>query len=47
MITCRYCHRVITLVNGRWIDPEATGDDSVWRETCEEHDTFEAEHLPE
>lgn len=25
-------------------DPEATGDDAVWRETCDSHDTFTAEH---
>lgn len=44
---CRYCGR--TIVNDPtygWIDPEATGDDSVWRETCDEHDTFIAEHAP-
>lgn len=29
-----------------WIDPEATGDDSIWRETCDAHDTFVAEHEP-
>ena len=43
---CRHCGRSIALVDGRWIDPEATGDDSVWRETCDEHDTFTAEHEP-
>jgi len=34
-------------VNGQWINPEATGDDSIWRETCEDHDTFIADHEPE
>lgn len=43
---CAYCRRRIVLVDGRWIDPEATGDDSIWRETCDEHDTFVAEHEP-
>lgn len=47
MITCKHCQREIELVDGRWIDPEATGDDSVWRETCDSHDTFEAEHEPD
>lgn len=42
---CRHCGRpVVQDAEGRWIDPEATGDDSVWRETCDRHDTFTAEH---
>lgn len=45
--TCRHCSRHIEQVEGRWIDPEATGDDSVWRETCDSHDTFTADHEPE
>lgn len=44
--TCRHCGRSIILDGDRWVDPEATGDDEVWRETCEDHDTFEAEHEP-
>lgn len=44
--TCQHCGRRILNEDGRWIDPEATGDDSVWRETCESHDTFPAEHEP-
>jgi hypothetical protein len=45
--TCRYCHRDIVLEAGYWIDPEATGDDSIWRETCDEHtDDFLAYHEP-
>jgi hypothetical protein len=45
--TCQHCFRTITTDNdGRWIDPLATGDDSMWRETCDEHDTFTAEHEP-
>lgn len=45
---CRYCGRTILLydVNDGWIDPNATGDDGVWRETCDAHDTFTAEHEP-
>lgn len=47
MTTCRHCSRRIEKVEGLWIDPEATGDDSVWRETCDRHDTFEAQHEPD
>jgi hypothetical protein len=43
---CRHCSRRIVLDNGLWVDPEATGDDSVWRETCDAHDTFIADHEP-
>lgn len=47
MTTCRHCGRRITNDDGLgWIDPEATGDDSIWRETCDAHDTFEAQHEP-
>lgn len=24
----------------------AAGDDAVWRETCDQHDTFQADHEP-
>jgi hypothetical protein len=34
------------LESGEWVDPEATGDDSIWREVCDSHDTFTAEHEP-
>lgn len=43
---CRHCGRGIVLEDGVWIDPEATGDDAIWRETCDAHDTFTAEHEP-
>lgn len=43
---CRHCHRSIVNVDGAWVDPEATGDDHVWRETCDAHDTFTADHEP-
>lgn len=47
MTTCKHCDRVIVLDNVKgWIDPQANGDDSVWRETCDSHDTFTAEHEP-
>jgi hypothetical protein len=45
--TCRHCGQGIVLSEGVWMDPEATGDDSIWRETCGSHDTFTAEHEPE
>lgn len=44
--TCRHCNRRIVLRNGSWIDPQATGGDWVWRETCDAHDTFVADHEP-
>jgi hypothetical protein len=45
--TCRHCGRGIELdSDGRWVNPDAHGDDSIWRETCEDHDTFAAEHEP-
>lgn len=44
--TCRHCGRPIVFSDGLWIDPEASGDDIVWRETCDSHDTFTAEHEP-
>lgn len=43
---CKHCGRTITKINDAWVDEEATGDDSVWRETCDSHDTFTAEHEP-
>lgn len=47
MATCRNCNRSVVNENGTWIDPEATGDDIVWRETCEASTTFTAEHEPD
>lgn len=45
--TCKHCGRTITHEDGAWVDPNATGDDAVWRETCDSHDTRTAEHEPE
>lgn len=45
--TCRHCSRQIVYEEGYWVDPEATGDDSIWRETCDANDTFEARHEPQ
>lgn len=44
---CVHCKRGIEQdAEGGWVDPEAAGDDSIWRETCDSHDTFTAEHEP-
>lgn len=43
---CRHCGRTLTRTSDGWVDPAATGDDAVWRETCDAHDTFAAEHEP-
>lgn len=44
---CIHCGRSIVYdTNDGWVDPEATGDDEMWRETCDRHDTFIAEHEP-
>jgi len=47
MTTCLHCEREIVWdhIDG-WVDPEADGDDIIWRETCDRHDTFVAEHEP-
>lgn len=47
MTACRHCERSIIQDGDIWIDPAATGDDSVWRETCDQHDTFLADHEPD
>jgi hypothetical protein len=47
MTTCVHCERTIVPEGvGRWVDPEATGDDEVWRQMCDANDTFVAEHEP-
>lgn len=46
MSECRHCGRPIELRDGAWIDPQATGDDAIWRETCDANDTFVADHEP-
>lgn len=45
--TCKHCDRGIVEVDGAWIDPTATDDDSVWRETCDaNHEDVAAAHEP-
>lgn len=44
---CQHCERtIVQTVEGTWIDPEATGDDDIWSDTCDSHDTFIADHEP-
>jgi hypothetical protein len=46
--TCRHCERPIEYhTDDGWVDPEATDDDEIWRQSCDAHDTFTAEHEPE
>ena len=45
--TCKHCSRAIVDSDDGWVDPEATGDDVIWRATCDAHDTRTAEHEPE
>jgi len=42
--TCEDCGRAVEYVDGSWIDPEASGDDILWRETCDSSAMFPAEH---
>lgn len=44
--TCRHCGRTIFHDASGWVDPEATGDDSVWHEGCEAHEAFPPDHEP-
>lgn len=39
---CEFCGREIHKDNGTWVDLNATGDDIIWRETCDENDTERA-----
>lgn len=44
MSTCIHCHRDVTLTDEGWADPEATGDDAIWRFVCDENGSFPANH---
>lgn len=44
--TCIHCGRTITFEWGYWVDPNARDDDSYWREVCDAHDNFVADHEP-
>jgi hypothetical protein len=44
---CMHCGRTITATSTGWADMEATGDDKIWRYTCDENDTFPSDHEAE
>jgi len=44
MSTCKHCARPVELTDEGWVDPEATGDDSLWYFVCDENETFPSEH---
>ena len=44
---CKHCQRIIVEREGEWIDPNASGDDRIWRYICDEHDTLQANHEPQ
>ena len=45
-MTCVHCSREIVLDDDVWVDLEADGDDTIWREVCDSHDSFVATHDP-
>lgn len=46
MDTCIYCARTIQETDTyEWADMAATGDDIVWRYTCDKNDSFLAVHM--
>lgn len=49
MRICVHCQREIVWEpqDDRWIDPQASGDDVIWRDHCDSNDhTLQAEHQP-
>lgn len=46
-MTCVHCSREIVLDDSVWVDPEADGDDIIWRDVCDSHDSFVATHDPD
>jgi hypothetical protein len=44
---CIHCGRTITTTPTGWADMEATGDDTIWKYTCDENDTFPSDHEAE
>lgn len=44
---CMHCGRTITATSTGWADMKATGDDTIWRYTCDENDTFPSDHEAE
>lgn len=43
-VPCAYCSRPVVLTAEGWADPQATGDDLMWRFTCEGVEHFLSEH---
>jgi hypothetical protein len=41
---CFHCGRTITATPTGWADMQATGDDKIWRYTCDENDTYPSDH---
>lgn len=46
MTICKHCGRDLVRECGQWADPQARGDDSVWRSVCDMNETFVADHEP-
>lgn len=44
MKNCIYCNRAVTLTDEGWADPNATGDDEIWRLVCDQNGSFPATH---
>jgi hypothetical protein len=46
--TCRHCdRRIVWSEDDGWVDPDADGDDLIWRETCDSnHEDRIAAHEP-
>lgn len=44
MSTCIHCARTITATLTGWADMNATGDDRMWRYTCEATEDFQGLH---
>ena len=44
---CIHCERIITATPTGWADMQATGDDKIWKYTCDENDTFPSDHETE
>jgi len=41
---CFHCGRTITATSMGWADMEATGDDKIWKYTCDENDSSPSDH---
>lgn len=41
---CKHCERDVFLTDEGWADPNATGDDEIWRLTCDGNEAWPSEH---